>query len=436
MKGQNRKLTRETLNSLARTEVPKYAKLPKRVVARAKGLRARNGNWHFRIKWQGSEVSGDTGLPAKQETVDAALEIKLAKLNELRNPTKKEVTLTRITVANAVTEFVKWYSSEHADKPQTWKWAQSNLAAFRLYYEEKYLDEITPGDMEQFKVFQRDRGLKQSSLAHSLKAVRLLTKYGRKMGWLKHNPLEDVDIPTQGDSDVMHVLSPDEERRYYEKACERSIDLADLMTVMIQRGCRPEEIQTLEQANVDLDRGVFRIVKVAVPGRGVTCKSFASQRKLPMSPDIKAIFERRKDGKSRWMFPSRKKLGTPIQSVQKAHEWVVAQTGIQCRIYDFRHTYATRLAVRGCPPALLAMSMGHSDTTVLRKYVHPSQEDMERALIEYGAAAEQFRALGIEEGGPNHYAEKVDRKVDHGPLTGTKWGNLRLISTKKNEDAA
>lgn len=73
---------------------------------------------------------------------------------------------------------------------------------------------------------------------------------------------------------------------------------------------------------------------------------------------------------------------------------------------------------------------------MLRKHVHPAQEDIERALMQYGAADEQFRALGLESVDGITERAKVDRKVGPGPLTRTKWGDLRLISTKKNEDAA
>lgn len=442
--GANRKLTRETLNSLARPQTPLYAQGAKttKKELRVRGLRERNGNWHFRLKWQGKEVSGDTELPARQDMVNAAIAIREQALRDLKNPPAKKAEAKRVakSVPDAVIEFVDWYTVEHSDKPKTWKWAKSSLAAFRLYFEESTIDELTPAQMEQFKMFQHNRGLKRSSVAHSLKAVNMLCRHGRKMGWLSHNPLEDVSIPSQGDSDTMHVLSPSEETSYYEWALKRSVDLADLMRVMVQQGCRPEEVLTLEQDSVDIKRNKFEIVKVLVSDkRGVTCKSFASQRTLPMTPEVRAIFERRKDGKSRWMFPSTRRKGAPITTLQKAHEWVVARTGIPCRIYDFRHTYATRLAVRGCPLPQLGMSMGHSDLSMLRKYVHPGQEDMERALMAYGAAADQMKALGFTEwteSGSRKSGPKSGPEVDGGPLTGAKWGGLRRIPTKKNEDAA
>ncbi len=45
-----------------------------------------------------------------------------------------------------------------------------------------------------------------------------------------------------------------------------------------------------------------------------------------------------------------------------------------------RHTFATRFALAGGSLPVLAKILGHADLSLLMRYVHPSQGDMDRAM--------------------------------------------------------
>ena len=53
-------------------------------------------------------------------------------------------------------------------------------------------------------------------------------------------------------------------------------------------------------------------------------------------------------------------------------------------IYDFRHTFATRMAERGMPLATLAAILRHSGLRVVQRYVHVSQEHQRDAMRRFG----------------------------------------------------
>ncbi len=61
-------------------------------------------------------------------------------------------------------------------------------------------------------------------------------------------------------------------------------------------------------------------------------------------------------------------------------------------LYDFRHTFATRLAQAGVDLATLAALLGHNSLRIVQKYVHPTADHKRKAMETYerslAAAAE------------------------------------------------
>ena len=109
-----------------------------------------------------------------------------------------------------------------------------------------------------------------------------------------------------------------------------------------------------------------------------------------MTDTVYEIFRRRMAVASQWVFPSSKNAG-PRTTLQKSHTRVVfgkrdlagnkiGGCNFKCRLYDMRHTFATRFALAGGSLPILSKILGHTDMAMLNKYVHPSQQDMDGAM--------------------------------------------------------
>jgi integrase len=68
-------------------------------------------------------------------------------------------------------------------------------------------------------------------------------------------------------------------------------------------------------------------------------------------------------------------------------------TPLDFLLYDFRHTFATRMAQEGIDLATLAKILGHNSIRIVERYVHPTDEHKKSAMIRY-EAAQMARAAG------------------------------------------
>lgn len=357
-----------------------------------RGLREKNGKWEYRFNLSGQPYSRVTDLEAVPENIVKAHAERLAHIEELK---KGKPVIRRVITSldHAVPKFMSWYRSEHQNRKC--KWAASLMASFQFYFEQTKcpLARIGPAQLEDFKTWRRENDIHDNTLRKQLLLLGQFFRYARKQGWTKGDPFAkgedaEVKIPREQESDAMRVLSPEEEIRYLAAARKETPDLADVATIMVSQGPRPDEVMSLAQAHVDLRNRHFTIWDTGAEG-----KSKNAHRKLKMTDETFLIFERRLSIPGVWVFPSSKNDG-PRTTLQKAHRRATrgkknkngeyeGGCGVECRLYDMRHTFATRFALAGGSLPVLAKILGHADLGLLMRYVHPAQADMDRAMEWY-----------------------------------------------------
>jgi integrase len=162
----------------------------------------------------------------------------------------------------------------------------------------------------------------------------------------------------------------------HQRSAQAFQDLHDLGRLMILQGPRPSEVMQTRAEHADSDRGTWCIPQ---------SKSIAGRRTLKLTIEARSILARRvaAAGASGWLFEG-KRSGTHLTDIQNAHCKVLAAAKLAFVVYDFRHTAATRWAERGMDIATLAKVLGHANLRSVMRYVHISQEHMDRAILRFG----------------------------------------------------
>ncbi|WP_409513355.1 tyrosine-type recombinase/integrase [Edaphobacter aggregans] len=71
----------------------------------------------------------------------------------------------------------------------------------------------------------------------------------------------------------------------------------------------------------------------------------------------------------------------PIPKINNAHDRAVKASGVApLRLYDLRHTFATRAAMSGIYLVTLAAMLGHSRIQMVLRYAHPTQAHQALAM--------------------------------------------------------
>jgi integrase len=142
--------------------------------------------------------------------------------------------------------------------------------------------------------------------------------------------------------------------------------LRDVATVMIETGMRPQEVYNLKREKIFLEKGYLQIEN---------SKTKSSNRKIWLSEKAaKVLSYRLEKFKGCYLFPKGEKdYNQPIYALNDQHTTTVNRINLKFRLYDCRHTFATRVLESGVDLLTLASMLGHSSLDEVMRYAHPSE---------------------------------------------------------------
>lgn len=259
-------------------------------------------------------------------------------------------------------------SSEHTVR--AYRADLGELAAF-LKEEELSLAALNRRHLRAFLARLKKRGLKASSIARRMAAIRSFFRFLVREGALKTDPSGALRTPRNQRPLPLH-LGEDEVARLID-AAQTGRDRAILET-LYGGGLRVSELVGLDRDDLDLRAGIAR-----VRGKG------RKERLAPLGGSaVRALqawlLEPRGDGDPRAVFLNRRGTRLSSRSVARLLDTAVQEAGLDPRTspHTLRHSFATHLLDRGADLREVQELLGHQNIATTQIYTHVSLERLKQ----------------------------------------------------------
>lgn len=381
-------------------------------------LRSRAGKWEWRFQYCSRRYEHTTDWDATTENrTRAEAEEHAFKLALIEGRSPVRPVRPRV-FEDAAQEFLRLERSSRAGQESTYKRIATSFASLTEKFGRLVVSSIDEAEVDAYKTWRIETHQVQPvTVRHDLHNLSLFFQFAVRRRYCHANPVAGVDIPSDSDANRMYIVTTAEERQYLRYA---SADVRDMATLIINQGCRPEELLATAKRQldartnwVDLENRKLHIL------RG---KTRGARRTLTLTAESCSVFSNRLSGNSVWFFPTPiarrgkhqrgrdthelklnnahdaalKKMhdkicdcSTPTKGASLQKRRAITKKWRQCPqtppfvLYDFRHTFATRFAERTKDLPALAAILGHSSLRMVMKYVHPTEQHQAAAMASY-----------------------------------------------------
>ena len=332
----------------------------------------RGKTYHYNFWWNSEHIQRSTkqGNPRVARQMEAAHKTALAKGEAGIFERKPAPSFTK-----AMADFLKWSEHEHKAHPNTHHRYVVSSKALLKFFKDGKLDRITPEDVEGFKTWRAKqkgtrtkRMLRPATTNRELACLKAMFNFYIKGDVLLKNPVSRVKFFNE-DNEQMRTLSFDEQRIYLVTASQ---PLRDAATLMLETGMRPEEVYRIRVENINLDAAYLF---------NPYGKTKAAKRRVPLNKTALEVVTRRMNEVSGpYLFPSPDDATKPVLKLNNAHYGALKRSKLKpFRLYDLRHTWATRAAMSGIDLVTLAAMLGHSRIQMVLRYAHPTEQHQTEA---------------------------------------------------------
>ena len=332
----------------------------------------RGKTYYYNFWWNGEHIQKSTkqGNPRVARQMEAAHKTALAK-GEAGIFERKPIP----HFAKAMADFLKWSQVEHKSHPNTYSRYETSSKVLLKFFREKKLDQVTSEDVESYKAWRAaqksprtKRVIRPATVNRELACLKAMYNYHIKADWMLKNPVRNVKFLNE-DNEQMRILTFDEQRIYLATASQ---PLRDAAILMLETGLRPEEVYRIKQENIRID-GAYLFNPYG--------KTKAAKRKVHLNKSALEVITRRMDEvDSPYLFPSPDDSSKPVLKLNNAHYGALKRSKLKpFRLYDLRHTWATRAAMSGIDLVTLAAMLGHSRIQMVLRYAHPTEQHQAEA---------------------------------------------------------
>ncbi|MCO6451193.1 MAG: tyrosine-type recombinase/integrase [Caldilineales bacterium] len=271
--------------------------------------------------------------------------------------------------------------------PQTLKYYRDQLGPFLAFLgvqEVTTPEEINANHIRTYLVSLQQRGLADASLHSAARAIRAFGNFLVREELLEKSPMRKVQMP-RVEKPIKPAFAPEEVRRLLA-VCDTERDSA-IVLCLLDSGCRAVEFVSLDVQDVDMKTG--RVLVRRGKGRKQRVTFFGARARKTL---VKYLMKR---GEVHPDAP----LWTSLNTGERLTDWGLRQMlgrlgqraeVLHCHPHTFRRTFALWSLRAGMNIYALQQIMGHSDLSVLRRYLALVEQDLQQAHNKHGAVDSLF----------------------------------------------
>jgi len=324
-------------------------------------LTSKNAVYYIQYRFENRRFREKVGFNRKfAEMVLAKRRVEMAE-----NKFLDKKAVPKIKFSDMVHKYIELYLK--LNRPNTWwKSTKHSLRHLEAFFRNKYLYEITPLDIEKFKI-ERLKVVGKNSVNKNLECLRAMFNKAREWRLFDganpvHNrqffKLENKRLRYLEKEEIVRLLS----------CCDGH--LKDIIEFAINTGMRQGEIFNLKWDDIDLNAGLIHLLK--------TKSGYA--REVPMNENVRDVLERVKRPRgAEYVFSSYQ--NKPFDNVKRSFKTALKKAGIEnFRFHDLRHTFASHLVMKGVDLLTVKELLGHKTIEMTLRYSHLSGEHKMKAV--------------------------------------------------------
>lgn len=274
---------------------------------------------------------------------------------------------------------------------------------------QKRIDKVKLSDAKAWLIKLQDDGRGYSTIHTVRGVIRLAFQMAVDDDLIRKNPFEfQLNTVVVNDSVTREAISRAEERAFlkFVKEDKHFAKYYDGMFILFKTGLRISEFCGLTISDIDFKNNRINVDHQLQRTRDMRyiiedTKTACGVRMIPMTPEVKACFERiiggrpkpkvepMIDGRCGFLFLDKNEMPMVALHWEKYFQHVVEKYNRIYRVqlpkmtpHVCRHTYCSNMAKAGMNPKTLQYLMGHSDIGVtLNTYTHFEFEDAQAEVL-------------------------------------------------------
>lgn len=333
-------------------------------------------------------------------------------IKEGKDNTVPDTVLQREDFAEFVSQI--WFPLQvigNNRKAKTVQFYEGTTKTIKEYFKGRYLQEITPLDIEKYLVYLRTnyksrygKPLTPKTVLHHYRTLNLIFGYAEQKEIIIKNPMAKVKAPKK-ERKAIDAMTQAQTREFLNALDTCPLDFRCMLYLLITTGIRRGECIGLKWKDIDWENTALSVKRNVsyTPKSGVivdTPKTANSVRIIPLMPSVltllreyKETIARPRDGRDlteAFVFSKAEDLFSPRtpDSLTRHLKRFITKNGLpDYSPHDLRHTCATLLLSSGADIKSVQSILGHADaSTTLNYYVRSDLNNMKTATDKYASA--------------------------------------------------